>query len=138
MTAPIKIDIYTIFCNPQVLVFRILALVFDELLGDGRVRWLIIICRILLLILDINWWLWLIFTRINDGVNKLEAHKAATDGSSGFFKNDWREPQIELMNAISNLTCLSIAKLHNRESDKLLFWRLLSSGIVTAEAENFH
>lgn len=139
MSAPIKIDVYTIFCNPQVSVFRILALVFDELLGDGRVRWLTICrlghCRILLLILDINWWFWLIFTWINDGVNKLEAHKAATDGSPGFFKNDWREPQIELMNTISNLTSLPIAKLHNRESDKLLFLR--SSGFV-AEAENFH
>ena len=126
MSASIKIDIYAIFWIPLSFVFMYLASVRDKLLRNGCVRWLTNVSWghwILLLILDIYWVLfsWLISIRIYNWVNKLDEHIGASNRCSCFFEEDWRESQIELMNAIPNLTCFSMAKLHYRVTNKLLF-----------------
>lgn len=130
MSAPIKIDIYTIFFIPLIFIFRIFALILDKLLRNGCVRWLTDFRFILLLV--IYWVLSSWYSiRIYDGVNECEDYLEFRLIPC-FFENYWWCPQIELMNAISNLTCIPIAKLHNTVTGNLwLFTRII------ARIENF-
>lgn len=139
MSSTIKIDIYTIFFIPLICVCLIFAFIRNKLLRNGCVRWLTRLnWRLwLLLVFNIDCLLWFwIFIWIDDRVNKLDEHIAPANRSSCFFENYRWESQIKLMNAISNLTWFSIAKLHYTVSDQLLFW--LSSSRIIGVSKSFN
>ena len=127
MSAPIKVDVDSVFLIPGCFVIYTLALIDDVLLGNGSVWWLIFRLWLFLLVLDINWrWLLSLYTRIQNRVNELDEQIATANGCSCFFENYRWKSQIELMDSISNFTCVPITKFHDAVTDKL--WLL--SGII--------